>query len=630
MLLITKATGKNLVAFGGKVTHEPMDENSELPIMRHSTAHVLAAAVLELFPGTKVDIGPATETGFYYDFDGARPLTFRDLPAIEEKMAEIVAKNIPFERREVDRREAREIFDRLGQGYKLERLADIPDGETISIYVTGNFIDLCRGPHVTSTGQIGGFKLLNIAGAYYRGSESNKQLQRIYGTAFRTQGEVEEYLKSLEEAKRRDHRKLGKELKLFTIDEEVGSGLVLWLPRGTTIRTELQRFITEELVKQGYEMVMTPHVARLGLFRTSGHFPYYKESQFEPMLDRENLPLQMTIGEAKAALEQGKVDGFLLKPMSCPAHICIFKSSPKSYRDLPCRLAEFASVYRWEQSGELNGMTRVRGFTQDDAHIFCTEDQLEAEILGCISLVEKIFSTLGMTEYRVRIGLHDPAADKYIGTPEVWEKSENALRLAVKRLGVPCREEIGEAAFYGPKIDFVVRDVIGRDWQLGTVQVDYNLPERFDLTYIGKDNLPHRPVMIHRAPFGSMERFTGILIEHFAGDFPLWLAPEQVRVLPVSDPLIPYAEEVRHALREKKIRVAVDAHSDKLGAKIRRAETEKVPYVLIIGEKEAENRTVSIRSRLCTPEKEIITVGECVQILANEISQRTLRMAKTG
>jgi threonyl-tRNA synthetase len=606
-----------------------MDEIIELSKMRHSTAHVLAAAVLDLFPGTKIDIGPATEVGFYYDFETTRPITSKDLSYIEKKMAQIVAANIPFERREVSREEAREIFERQGQGYKLGRLADIPAGEIISIYAIGSFVDLCRGPHVAATGQIGAFKLLSIAGAYYRGSEANRQLQRIYGTVFQTQRELDEYLKSIEEAKRRDHRKLGRELKLFTIDEEVGSGLILWLPRGATIRMELQRFITEELLKQGYEQVMTPHIARLGLFRTSGHFPYYKESQFEPMLDRENLPLGMTIGEARTALDHGEMDGFLLKPMSCPAHICIYKSSPKSYRDLPCRLAEFASVYRWEQSGELNGMTRVRGFTQDDAHIFCTEDQLEEEILRCISLVEKIFGTLGMANYRVRIGLHDPASDKYIGAPEGWEKSENALRLAVKKLGVPCREEIGEAAFYGPKIDFVVRDVIGRDWQLGTVQVDYNLPERFDLTYIGKDNLPHRPVMIHRAPFGSMERFTGILIEHFAGDFPLWLAPEQVRVLPVSDPLIPYAEEVRHALHEKKVRVTVDVHSDKLGAKIRRAETEKIPYVLIIGEKEAENRTVSIRSRLCTPEKDVMTVAECVQILANEISQRTLRMAKT-
>jgi threonyl-tRNA synthetase len=621
---LEKSCGVQIKVIGG-----PMDEIAELTQMRHSAAHVLAAAVLELFPGTKIDIGPATETGFYYDFDGVRPLTLKDLPDIEKKMARIIAENIPIERKEVSREEAREIFERQGQGYKLERLADIPTGETISIYTMGNFVDLCRGPHVASTGQIGAFKLLNIAGAYYRGSEANQQLQRVYGTAFRTQEELDNYLKSLEEAKRRDHRKLGKELKLFTIDEDVGSGLILWLPRGTTIRMELQRFITEELVKQGYELVMTPHIARLGLFRTSGHFPYYKESQFEPMLDRENLPLDMTIGEVRNALERGEVDGFLLKPMSCPAHICIYKNSPKSYRDLPCRLAEFASVYRWEQSGELNGMTRVRGFTQDDAHIFCTEDQLEAEILGCISLVEKIFGTLGMDDYRVRIGLHDPASDKYIGSPEGWEKSENALRLAVKKLGVPYREEVGEAAFYGPKIDFVVRDVIGRDWQLGTVQVDYNLPERFDLTYIGRDNLPHRPVMIHRAPFGSMERFTGILIEHFAGDFPLWLAPEQVRVLPVSDPLNPYAEEVRHALQEKKIRVTVDGRSDKLGAKIRRAETEKVPYVLIIGENEAENRTVSIRSRLCTPEQEIMTVAECVQVLANEIFRRTLRMTKT-
>ena len=566
--------------------------------MRHSAAHVLAAAVLRLFPTAKIDIGPATETGFYYDFDGDHSFVAEDLIAIEAVMGEIIASDLPFLRREVDRGEAEKIFRSSGQHYKLERLADIADGEAITIYSLGDFVDLCRGPHLQSSGKIGAFKLLSIAGAYYRGSESNRQMQRIYGTAFHSQKELDDHLEAVEEAKRRDHRRLGKELQLFTIDNDVGQGLILWLPRGTVLRTELQQFIAKELVRQGYDQVITPHVARLELFRTSGHFPYYRDAQFEPIADREDLDRELTYGELSNALESGTCSGFLIKPMNCPGHIKIFTDSPKSYRDLPCRLAEFGTVYRWEQSGELSGMTRVRGFTQDDAHIFCTEEQLEDEILGCISLVRKIFDTLAIGDYRIRIGLRDPQSSKYIGDDEIWEKSEDALLRAVKTLGAKHTEEIGEAAFYGPKIDFVIKDVLGREWQLGTVQVDYNLPQRFQLNYIGADNQPHVPVMIHRAPFGSLERFCGVLIEHFGGDFPLWLAPEQLRILPISDDIIPYAKKLRGMLQERDIRATVDDHSDTLGAKIRRAELFRVPYAAVVGAREMEANQVSLRSRI--------------------------------
>jgi threonyl-tRNA synthetase len=601
-----------------------MASQIELQTVRHSAAHVLAAAVLRLFPSTKIDIGPATETGFYYDFDGDHQFVEEDLIAIEAVMGEIIGSDLPFVRREVDRKEAEEIFASSGQHYKLERLADIPEGESVTIYSIGEFVDLCRGPHVPSSGAIGAVKLLSIAGAYYRGSEANRQMQRIYGTAFHSQKELDDHLAAVEEAKRRDHRRLGKELQLFAIDNDVGQGLILWLPRGATLRLELQNFIAKELTKQGYGQVMTPHVARLELFRTSGHFPYYRDAQFEPIADRESLDRDVTYGELSNALESGACNGFLIKPMNCPGHIKIFSDSPKSYRDLPYRIAEFGTVYRWEQSGELSGMTRVRGFTQDDAHIFCTEEQLEDEIIGCISLVRKIFETLAMGDYRVRIGLRDPESSKYIGDDEVWEKSENALRSAVKSLNAKYTEEIGEAAFYGPKIDFVVRDVLGREWQLGTVQVDYNLPKRFNLSYIGADNRPHVPVMIHRAPFGSLERFCGVLIEHFDGDFPLWLAPEQLRILPINDDVIPYAKKLRDMLVEKDIRVTIDDHSDTLGAKIRRAELFRVPYAAVVGAKEMETNQVSLRSRIRKGNEGTHTIGKLIELLGADIGSRRL------
>ncbi|MGF1483560.1 MAG: threonine--tRNA ligase [Opitutales bacterium] len=576
---------------------------SPLEELRHSCSHVLATAVLRLYPQAQLDIGPPTDTGFYYDFDLDKALTAEDLEAIEAEMKKVIKENQRFERFELSRNEAVERIQSIGQArYKLGRLEDIPEGEAISFYQNGDFIDLCAGTHVDYTKRIKAFKLLNVAGAYHRGNASNKQLQRIYGTAFPSKDELANYLEQLEEAKKRDHRKLGRELSLFTIDEALGQGLVLWKPAGAVIRQELQDFILEELRKQGYEQVFTPHIGRLGLYRTSGHFPYYKESQFPPLGEWDSLNAMAEEGcscaEMIHRLEDGEADGFLLRPMNCPMHIKIYDSEPHSYRDLPVRLAEFGTVYRWEQSGELNGMTRVRGFTQDDAHIFCTEEQLATEIQGCLDLVKTVFNTLEMTDFRVRLSLRDPDSSKYVGNPAAWDKAEAALREAVKTLGVEYSEEPGEAAFYGPKIDFVVKDVIGREWQLGTVQVDYNLPERFDLNYIGADNKPHRPVMIHRAPFGSMERFVGVLIEHFAGNFPTWLAPEQVRLLPLNDELTPHANNLLEQLKARKVRASVDAASDKLGAKIRRAETDKVPHMLVIGAKEKEAGQVSVRSRL--------------------------------
>jgi threonyl-tRNA synthetase len=597
--------------------------------LRHSSSHVLAAAILRLFPDAKLDIGPPTDTGFYYDIDLDHKLTAEDLAKIEAEMRKIADENQPFLRREVSREEAAAILKERGQErYKLGRLADIPMGEAISFYQNGEFIDLCAGTHVRYTSKVKAFRLLSIAGAYHRGDEHNKQLQRIYGTAFPTKEELAQFLERQEQAKLRDHRRLGRDLKLFVIDDEVGQGLVLWTPAGSVIRQELQNFISDELRKQGYQQVFTPHIGKLGLYKTSGHFPYYKESQFSPIVENEALAGLLgegcscadmvhrlesvsehfrqeinrrtgreTIPADRVLPEDKLLDGFLLKPMNCPHHIKIFSSQPHSYRDLPVRLAEFGTVYRWEQSGELNGMTRVRGFTQDDAHLFCTEEQVAAEVLGCLELVKIVLTTLGMTDYRVRVGLRDPDSTKYAGTPDNWDKAEAACRAAAQTMGTSFSEEAGQAAFYGPKIDFMVKDVIGREWQLGTVQVDYSLPVRFDLSYIGADNQAHRPVMIHRAPFGSMERFCGVLIEHFGGDFPVWLAPEQVRLVPISDKVLDYGRDLLGRLSAAGVRASLDSHSDKLGAKIRRAELDKVPYTLVLGGREAETQAVSVRSR---------------------------------
>jgi threonyl-tRNA synthetase len=623
--------------------------------IRHSCSHVLATAVLRLFPEAKLDIGPPTDTGFYYDIDLEHRFTAEDLVRLEAEMRKVADENQPFLRKEVSREEAVEIIRSRGQErYKLGRLADIPEGEKISFYQNGEFIDLCAGSHVRYSSKLKAFKLLSIAGAYHRGDERIKQLQRIYGTAFANKEELAQHLHQLEQARLRDHRKLGRDLKLFHIDDEVGQGLILWTPNGAVIRQELQTFISEELRKQGYAQVFTPHIGKLELYKTSGHFPYYKDAQFAPVLESDALARMVAencpCGEVFARLEavSGQLreqinartgretitadrvrpdaellDGFMLKPMNCPHHIKIFASQPHSYRDLPVRLAEFGTVYRWEQSGELNGMTRVRGFTQDDAHLFCTEEQVAAEVLGCLSLVRTVLSTLGMADYRVRVGLRDPDSNKYTGEAANWDKAEEACRAAARTLGVPFTEEPGEAAFYGPKIDFVVRDVIGREWQLGTVQVDYNLPIRFDLSYIGADNQPHRPVMIHRAPFGSMERFCGVLIEHFAGDFPLWLAPEQVRILPISEKTIEPARALLARLRAEGLRATLDEHSDKLGAKIRRAEIEKVPYALVLGQKEAEAGGVSVRSR-ARGDEGVLTTDACVARLRAEVANRAL------
>jgi threonyl-tRNA synthetase len=598
--------------------------------IRHSCSHVLATALLRVFPDAKLDIGPPTDTGFYYDVDLAHKLTTEDLTRIEAEMKKVAAENQPFTRREVPREEAVAIIKQIGQEkFKLGRLDDIPAGEAISFYQNGEFIDLCAGTHVRTTAGTGAFKLLNIAGSYHRGDERNQQLQRIYGTAFATQAELEAHLTQVEQAKLRDHRKLGKDLKLFHIDDTVGQGLILWTPSGAIVRQELQTFIAAELQKQGYSQVFTPHIGRLDLYRTSGHFPYYRESQFPPLIEREQMDALAhegcTCAQLSNKLNAGEIDGYMLKPMNCPHHIKIFASQPHSYRDLPVRLAEFGTVYRWEQSGELNGMTRVRGFTQDDAHLFCTEEQVPAELMGCLSLVKIVLSTLGMADYRVRIGLRDPDSKKYTGEAANWDKAEAACRAAASQLGVPFSEEAGEAAFYGPKIDFVVRDVIGREWQLGTVQVDYNLPIRFDLSYIGADNTPHRPVMIHRAPFGSMERFTGLLIEHFAGDFPTWLAPEQARLLPVSDKFMGYANDVFAALKAAGVRATIDSHPDKLGAKIRRAEVEKATYALIIGGKDQEAKTVSVRSRF-TGDEGAVPLDTFVARIRDEIATRKLML----
>jgi threonyl-tRNA synthetase len=623
--------------------------------LRHSASHILATAILRIFPDAKLDIGPPTDTGFYYDIDLDHKLTTEDLARIEAEMKKVAEENQPFLRKEVSREEAAEIIRARGQErYKLGRLADIPEGEKISFYQNGEFMDLCACTHVRYSSKVKAFKLLSIAGAYHRGDEKNKQLQRIYGTAFPTKEELAKYLEQVEQAKHRDHRKVGKDLRLFVIDEDVGQGLILWTPNGSIIRQELQTFISEELRKQGYSQVFTPHIGKLDLYKISGHFPYYKESQFTPVVENQALAQLLTegcsCGEMVARLEAfsprmaaqvnertGRetipadrvrpedqlVEGFMLKPMNCPHHIKIFSSQPHSYRDLPVRLAEFGTVYRWEQSGELNGMTRVRGFTQDDAHLFCTEDQVPAELIGCLALVKIVLTTLGMSDYRVRVGLRDPDSNKYTGLKENWDKAEAACREAAKTLGVPFTEEPGEAAFYGPKIDFVVKDVIGREWQLGTVQVDYNLPIRFNLTYSGADNQPHRPVMIHRAPFGSMERFCGVLIEHFGGDFPVWLSPEQVRLVPISEKTLDYGHELLAQAKAAGVRASLDEHNDKLGAKIRRAEIEKIPYTLVLGAKEAEAKSVSVRSR-ARGDEGVLPFDQFLARIQDEIRLRSL------
>jgi threonyl-tRNA synthetase len=614
---------------------EARQQMSEIDRLRHSCAHILATAILRIWPEAQFAAGPPVENGFYYDLEMDHHLSPADFDRIEVEMKKVVKENQPFEKIVVARQEALGLAKegRLGalgprpmpSKFKLDILERIPDDEEISLYRNGDFTDLCAGPHVMRTGNVGAFKLTSIASAYYKGDANNPQLQRVYGTAFKTRAELDQYFQRLEEARKRDHRKLGRELELFHIDDEVGPGLVLWKPKGAIIRRELQTFISEELRQQGYAEVFTPHIGKLTLFRTSGHYPYYSDSQFPPLIEPDTLTKLADEGcscaDLSNRLKRGDIEGYLLKPMNCPMHIKIYASTPHSYRDLPIRLAEFGTVYRWEQSGELGGMTRVRGFTQDDAHIFCTEEQVLSEIQGCLRLVLKVLGTLGLGSYRVRIGLRDADSAKYVGTSEQWERAEANLRESVQALGVPFSEERGEAAFYGPKIDFVVKDVIGREWQLGTVQVDYNLPERFGLAYVAPDNSTRRPVMIHRAPFGSLERFCGVLIEHFAGSFPVWLAPEQVRVLPISEKHLDYSRSILKLLLDQQIRAVLDETSDKIGAKIRLAQLEKVPYMLVLGAREEQAGEIAVRSRK-NGDEGALSASEFVKRIQMEVKER--------
>lgn len=544
----------------------------------HSSAHLLAEALEALYPGIKFGIGPNIETGFYYDVDfGDREFSSDDFKQIEDKMLELAKQKEVFERKAVSKADALAYFEEKGDEYKLDLIKDLEDGK-ITFYTQGNFTDLCRGPHIPNTGFIKAIKLTNVAGAYWRGDESRKQLTRIYGVTFPKASELTEYLKFIEEAKKRDHRKLGKELELFAFSEKVGMGLSLWLPKGTALRQKLQDFLQKAQIKAGYEPVITPHIGHKQLYITSGHYEKYGADSFQPI----NTP----------------VDGeeFLLKPMNCPHHCEIYKTKPRSYKELPVRFAEFGTVYRYEQSGELHGLTRVRGFTQDDAHLFCRPDQVKEEFKKVIDLVLYVFGALGFNEFTAQISLRDPEnKTKYIGSDENWALAEAAIIESATEKGLPTVVEYGEAAFYGPKLDFMVKDALGRKWQLGTIQVDYNLPERFELEYTGSDNMKHRPVMIHRAPFGSLERFVAVLIEHCGGQFPLWLAPEQFIILPVSEKYEEYAQKLLESLNNSDIRGLIDLRDEKVGRKIRDAEVKKMPYMLIVGEKEMESGTISVR-----------------------------------
>ncbi|MCF8349071.1 MAG: threonine--tRNA ligase [Bacteroidales bacterium] len=546
--------------------------------MWHSSAHLMAEAIELLYPGVKFGIGPDIENGFYYDIDFmGQEISDKDFGRIEQKMQELAREKQSYTRREVSKQEAIDFFTKKGDEYKLELISELEDGR-ISFYQTGHFTDLCRGPHLPDTGFIKAIKLLKIAGAYWRGDEKRKQLTRIYGISFPKKKELDEYLLLLEEAKKRDHRVLGKELELFTFSQQVGQGLPLWLPKGAELREKLEQYLKRVQRNAGYESVITPHIGNVNLYKTSGHYQKYGEESFRPI----TTPVE---GEE-----------FFLKPMNCPHHCEIYNHKPHSYKELPIRLAEFGTVYRYEQSGELHGLTRVRGFTQDDAHIFCTPDQIKSEFNGVIDIIQQIFSALDFKDVLIQISLRDPNnPSKYIGSEENWEKAERAIIEVAEERGLNAKTAYGEAAFYGPKMDFMVKDAIGRKWQLGTIQVDYNLPERFDLTYIGADNEKHRPVMIHRAPFGSMERFVAVLIEHCAGNFPIWLTPDQVIILPISEKYQEYAENVLHLLKKHEIRGLIDGRSEKTGRKIRDAELKKIPYMLIVGEKEENDLTVSVR-----------------------------------
>jgi threonyl-tRNA synthetase len=646
-----------------------------LGVMRHSAAHVMARAVMRLKKGVQLAFGPTVEGGFYYDFELPEPLKDEDFPAIEAEMKKIIDLDEPFERIEEPRAKALEICEGMGQKYKVEHInTGLADHAQMSFYRQGEFIDLCRGPHVLSPKVIGAYKLLSIAGAYWKGDANNAQLQRLYATAFFTPQELEEHLKKIEEAKRRDHRVLGKQLQLFAISNDVGPGLCLWLPKGAMIRSQLEEFIKQELARRDYLPVYTPHIGRIQMYQISGHFPYYMESQFPPfyldpfmqsvqqlfaLLFQEKVTTAKFVGLFEDALKQhadglvpvsfpgfghaksveekvhaikawyDEQEAYLLKPMNCPHHIQIYQAERRSYRELPLRLAEFGSVYRFEKTGQLNGMTRVRGFTQDDAHLFCMDDQVPAEFAGCIEMTQFVLNTLGLENYRVRLGFRDPKSDKYVGGADVWERAQNALEDVCSRLKIDYTPEPGEAAFYGPKADFVVTDCIGREWQLGTVQLDYNLPARFKLQYVGADNHMHQPVMIHRAPLGSMERFIGVLIEHFAGAFPLWLAPEQARVITVSEKSEEYGRQVEQKLKAAGLRVKGDYRPEKLGAKIRDGQLEYIPYMLVVGPRDAEQRTVSVRDRL-EGDLGAMLIDQAIARLKDEIDTRRVRKTYSG
>ncbi len=600
-------------------------EESDLYRIRHTAAHILAEAVLSLFPEAKLAIGPPIEDGFYYDFDlgrdeNGKPITFQpeDLEAIEQKMKELLKKNARLEHSTLPIDEALQFF--ADQPYKVELIEELAAGKVdemgnpsaepateVGLYRQRDFVDLCRGPHVAETRYIKGnaVKLLRTGGAYWRGDEKRPQLQRIYGTAWHNKEELDDYLKRLEEARARDHRRLGKQLGLFHISQLVGQGLPLWLPKGAVLRETLESFLRQAQLDRGYLPVITPHIGKLDLYITSGHYPYYKDSQYAPLeVDDER---------------------FLLKPMNCPHHIEIYKSEPRSYRDLPLRLAEFGTVYRYEQSGELTGLTRVRGFTVDDSHLFVAPDQLEEEFIGVVDLIQYVFQTMGFHDFRARLGTNDPDSDKYAGAPEMWQRGIAAIQHAADRVGMNYTVEEGEAAFYGPKLDFIFRDVLKREWQLGTVQVDFLLPERFDLEFTGEDGEKHRPVMIHRAPFGSMERFVGILIEHFNGAFPLWLAPVQVAVIPIADRHVEYARQVAAELRAARLRVEVDDSQDRMNKKIRNAQLQKIPYMLVIGDKEVEAGAVAVRTR-DNEDRGQIPVAEFKQQAIDLVAARSLSL----
>ncbi len=576
------------------------DDPDALYALRHSAAHVLATAVRDLYPGAGIGFGPPIDNGFYYDFDVPEPFTPEDLEKIEARMAEVMEDGCAFDRREVDRAEAEALF--ADDPLKLERLAEIPEGETISTYTNGPFTDLCRGPHVAATDEIKHFKLLSGAGAYWRGDETRQMLQRIYGTAFYDKRALAAYLVQLEEAKKRDHRKLGQELDLFSFHEEFGPGLVAWHPKGARIQLNLRRWIEDLVDKQGYEFVYTPHVTSESLFRRSGHLPTYAENMYPSMQEEEG-------GEA-----------FRVKPMNCPGHAMIYAARQRSYRDLPFRLSEIANVYRYERSGTLHGLLRVRMLTMDDGHVFCTPDQVEDEIFICIDLIDEVMGTLGL-EYRLDFATRP---QKRIGADEVWDRAESDLRQALDRVGRPYGIDEGGGAFYGPKIDIKFKDAIGREWQGATIQLDFNLPERFDLEYIGPDNKPHRPVMIHRAILGTLERFTGFLIEHFAGAFPVWLAPEQVRVLPITDDHAAGAGEIVGRLKEAGLVAQLDIRSDTLNYRIRDGEMNKIPYLLVVGDRELEAGTVAVRARGAEKKQVVMPVQEFIDRVTDEIRTRAL------